>query len=145
MVTFVVEMEKRKKSHLDVAAKTSETLGPTKKVFKTRPLTKKKAQRLKAEGGDNKPIVAVVDRTAIQWRPRAEQAEWFTSSFLSVFGPLLSPAEKEPLPGLLHYQNNPHLFVFSSQGVVCKLQQNSTPLCSRSKLLIVFPKSSFRV
>lgn len=97
-------MEKRKKSNRDVAAKPSESLGPTKKPFKTRPLTKKKAQRLKAEGGNNKPIVAVVDKTAIQWRPRAEQAERFTSSFLSVFGPLLSPAEKEPLPGLLRYQ-----------------------------------------
>lgn len=100
-------MEKRKKNNLSgtdaSAVKTRpESLGPAKKVFKTRPLTKKKAQKLKASAAGGKPAggVAVVDRSAVQWRPRAEQAEWFTSSFHSVFGALLSPAEKEPLPGL---------------------------------------------
>lgn len=98
-------MEKRKKNNLSgtdaSAVKTRpESLGPAKKVFKTRPLTKKKAQKLKASAAGGKPAggVAVVDRSAVQWRPRAEQAEWFTSSFHSVFGALLSPAEKEPLP-----------------------------------------------
>lgn len=100
-----VVMEKRKKNNRDDVAATPHSLGPTKKQFKTRPLTKKKAQakaKLKAQFSDSgKPDateVAVVDRSAVQWRTRAEQAEWFTSSFHSVFGSLLSPAEKEPLP-----------------------------------------------
>ncbi|KAG0588712.1 hypothetical protein KC19_2G263800 [Ceratodon purpureus] len=96
-------MEKRKKEKKAVSGTVvGEALGPTKKLFKTRPLTKKKAQaqaKAKAEAGGGKDGAAgVVDRSGVQWRGRAEQAEWFTASFHSVFGALLSPAEKESIP-----------------------------------------------
>ena len=103
-------MEKRKKKRGSGSVVGGESLGATKKLFKTRPLTKKKAQaqakakakaKAASDGGEGDEEVAVVDRSAMQWRPRAEQVEWFTSTFHSVFGALLSPAEKEPISGLV--------------------------------------------
>ncbi|XP_024378112.1 uncharacterized protein [Physcomitrium patens] len=93
----------RKKNSRSGTVVADEKLGPAKKVFKTRPLTKKKAQakaNLKASSDGDKQgsEVAVVDKSGVQWRPRTEQTEWFTATFHSVFGALLSAAEKEPIP-----------------------------------------------
>ena len=82
-------MEKRKRERGGRVER--ERLGATKKVFKTRPLTKKKAQaqakgKAKAElcgGKEEGEEVVVVDRSGVQWRSQAEQAEWLTSTFHS--------------------------------------------------------------
>jgi hypothetical protein len=99
-------MEKRRRDRGVSGTVVGENLRPTKKVFKTRPLTKKKARakakaKLNGVSDGGKEVAVVVDRSGVQWRPRAEQAEWLTSSFHSVFGALLSPAEKAPFPGLV--------------------------------------------
>lgn len=115
-------MEKRKENLVSGTVIGGERLGPTKKVFKTRPLTKKKAQakaklKVLADAGEAGGGVAVADRSGVQWRPQAEQAEWLTSTFHSLFGALLSPAEKEPLPGSVAR----HLLTWRDQLVAIEL------------------------
>ena len=112
-------MEKRRRDRGVSGTLVGENLRPTKKVFKTRPLTKKKAQaKAKAKLSDGaKEVAVVLDRSCVQLRPRAEQAEWLTSSFHSVFGALFSPAEKAPLPGLVAGR-----LTFGIEAAVCVFQ-----------------------
>lgn len=88
-------MQKRKRpTRLEAEASAEKSSNPKPK-FRTRPSTKKKAK----SSLESRKESAIVDKSALQWRSHTEQAEWFTSTFQSVFGSLLSPEEFEPIRG----------------------------------------------